>query len=63
MKLPWRTHMSYVILRNGKAICATRTYDTLEEAVDMVRMLEYDRQYRQHSPYTIMPFDAYMEGK
>jgi len=48
----------FVILRNGKRIYATRTFDTLEEAIDMVRMLEYDRQYRQHSPYTIMPLEA-----
>ncbi len=60
--------MSFVVLKNGVSICATRTFDTIEEAIDMVRMLERGINRRrsasvEHSPYTITTYAAYMEGK
>jgi hypothetical protein len=61
---PGRKHMSFVVLKNGVSICATRTFDTIEEAIDMVRMLERGiNRLVEHSPYTITTYAAYMEGK
>ena len=56
--------MSYVVLKDGVSICSTTTFDTIEEAIDMVRMLEHGiNRLVEHSPYTITTYAAYMEGK
>ena len=54
----------FVILRNGKRFDESLTFDTVQEAIDMVRMLERGiNRLVEHSPYTITTYAAYMEGK
>ena len=44
----------YVILRNGKLFDERLTFDTVQEAIEAVRILEANlNRLKEHSPYTI----------
>ena len=44
----------YIILRNGKRFDDRLTFDTVQEAIQAVRILEANlNRLKEHSPYTI----------
>jgi hypothetical protein len=45
----------FVILRNGKRFDERLTFETIQEAIEGVRILEVNlNRLLEHSPYTIM---------
>jgi|TARA_Y100000310_G_scaffold205067_1_gene205348 hypothetical protein len=49
----------FVILRNGKRFDESLTFDTVQEAIEAVRLLEYILNHpKDHSPYTISTLEA-----
>jgi len=49
----------FVILRNGKRFDERLTFDTVQEAIEAVRILEVNlNRLTEHSPYTISTLDV-----
>ncbi len=49
----------FVILRNGKRFDERLTFDTVQEAIEAVRILEVNlNRLTEHSPYTISTLEA-----
>ena len=49
----------FVILRNGKRFDERLTFDTVQEAIEGVRILEANlNRLTEHSPYTISTLEA-----
>ena len=49
----------FVILRNGKRFDERLTFDTVQEAIEAVRILEVNlNRLTAHSPYTISTLEA-----
>ena len=49
----------FVILRNGKRFDKRLTFDTVQEAIEAVRILEVNlNRLTEHSPYTISTLES-----
>ena len=49
----------FVILRNGKRFDERLTFNTVQEAIEAVRILEVNlNRLTEHSPYTISTLEA-----